>query len=92
MNKHLLQSLESLGYSGLREIGGDIIGLYDYLTTRAIVVGLNEFGYERRYCYQDREEATSSLEIWDGKGHPPGNWIKVKGRGIDELNPLWVHS
>jgi hypothetical protein len=28
------------------------------------------------------------LNIWDGADHPSGPWIKLKGLGIDLLNPL----
>jgi hypothetical protein len=36
-------------------------------------------GYKGRYCYPSFAEAKSALLIWDGVGHPPGEWIKYKG-------------
>jgi hypothetical protein len=88
----LIEALAPQGYSGFRVCGGELCALHDYFTTRAIVVGLDEIGFKRRYCYQDRDEAIRALATWSGQGHPGGNWIKVKGRGIDEMNPLWSSS
>ena len=35
-------------------------------------------GFEARYCYEDRAAALKALHTWDGKGDPPGPWIKEK--------------
>lgn len=88
------QHFEAMGYFHCRSLPeGKIAANMDMLTTRAIIVGLDSYGYERRYCYQDREEATRELERWDGTGHPGGNWIKLKGtyngEAVDMLNPEW---
>lgn len=97
MDKNIKEYLGANGYSNFKEFktltGTVICGTMDYLTTRGIVVGLNEYSYERRYCYQDRNEATEALNSWDGVGHPKGNWIKLKGvyegQAIDYFNPDW---
>lgn len=78
----------------VQEINGVWCGLVDYMTTRGLVVGIDRLGYERRYCYQTREEANQALATYtDTTEHPTGNWIKVKGRfkgtPIDALNPNW---
>jgi hypothetical protein len=57
--------------------------LQRYNFTTAVVVGLSEVGYERRYCYEHGGDARAALAVWDGAGHPPGPWIKCKGVGID---------
>jgi hypothetical protein len=67
------------------------------MTTRGICVDIDEICTRRRYCYQDREEATREFAAWDGRGHPGGNWIKVKGlddfgNHLDNLNPNWSRS
>lgn len=83
------------GYRAVRRIEGVWCGVQDYLTTRAVVVGLEpDYGYARRYCYQDRAQADAALAAYtDPATHPSGPWIKVKGefRGapIDALNPNW---
>jgi hypothetical protein len=92
MNRILLETwLCTQGYKEMRWIDETLCGLHEYAYTCGIVVGLSVDTYERRYCYQDRAEAAKELLRWDGNGHPPGNWIKVKGRmnGIylDEFNP-----
>jgi len=91
----LVQWLErETSWRSLRVIDGLVCGLEDYLTTRALAVGLNYESYERRYCYQNRAEADAALANYaDTSQHPPGMWIKVKGTfrgaGIDALNPRW---
>ena len=89
----LIAYLSTEGYQNFRMIKGDLCGTLDFLTTHGLVVGLNTISYERRYCYQHRDEATAALAVWDGTDHPPGNWIKLKGtyRGqpVDQLNPNW---
>ncbi|MBU7572548.1 MAG: hypothetical protein KAF64_04270 [Hydrogenophaga sp.] len=55
--------------------------------TTAVVVGLDDVGYQRRYCYEHRADAQAALSAWDGREHPSGPWIKCKGAGIDLLNP-----
>jgi hypothetical protein len=34
--------------------------------------------YDERYCYQSRSDALEALRTWDGRGDPPGPWIKEK--------------
>jgi hypothetical protein len=93
---NLEQYLATQGIFNIVDKGGVICGLNDYLTTRAIVVGLGELGYELRYCYPTRQEADAALEQWDGIGHPPGNWVKAKGiyqgEPVDMLNPEYLDS
>ena len=83
----LVANLKAGGYDGLRTIGEVICGLRRFNYTTAIVVRLDESGYERRYCFEHMEDARAALAEWDGKGHPGGPWIKCKGAGIDLLNP-----
>ncbi len=64
-----------------------VCGLYDYLWTCGLVVGLTPAEYRGRYCYASRAEAEEALARWDGHGDPPGAWIKYKGAGAERLGP-----
>jgi hypothetical protein len=81
--------LQSQGYASLSERGAKLCGLQSLMFTTGLVVGLEERGYERRYCFEHLRDAASALKQWDGSGHPPGPWIKCKGPGIDMLNPAF---
>lgn len=55
--------------------------------TVSIMYNIDDNGYQARYCYHTLEEAREAFNTWDGKDHPPGNWIKRKGDGRDISNP-----
>ncbi|MCU7369977.1 hypothetical protein PEC18_03615 [Paucibacter sp. O1-1] len=82
--------LSEQGYSELRVAGAAVCGLHRYNFTTGLAVGLTLEGYERRYCYEHRQDACKALQGWSGSGHPNGPWIKCKGAGIDLLNPAWT--
>lgn len=81
-------NMESLCYRGSK-----ICALARMYATWGLVVGLDQVGYERRYCYESHHEALAALRDWNGAegSHPGGNWIKLKGmflgRPVDMLNP-----
>lgn len=83
----LIEVLPSSGYTEIRSLNDRWCALKQFNYTFAVVVGLDRFGYQRRYCYEHRAEAQAALLAWDGLGHPSGPWIKCKGFGIDLLNP-----
>ena len=85
----LVTALEAGDYHDLRAIGEVTCGIRRFNYTTAIVVGLGEAGYERRYCYEHKDDAQAALRAWDGEGHPSGPWIKCKGADIDLLNPAF---
>lgn len=66
-----------------------VCGLSRFLFTVGLVYGIDDIGYKGRYCYHTMAEAKAALLEWDGSGHPPGNWVKHKGRGIEESNPKY---
>lgn len=79
--------LESEGYFNLKIIEGrGVVGLFRFIFTVGLVYGISEYDYKGRYCYPNLHDATASLEKWDGKEDPSGNWIKHKGR-IEYSNP-----
>lgn len=70
----------------MRSFGdGLVIGVRDFAFKTGLCVGLDLSGYRRRYCYARRKDAEAALADWDGRGDPPGPWIKVKP--TDRLGP-----
>ena len=51
------------------------------LFTTAIVCDIQEVCHGTRFCYETRLEAIDALAAWDGRGDPPGLWIKEKPAG-----------
>jgi hypothetical protein len=74
-----------MGYTRLREIPGrGICGILKYIFTWGIVYGIDEWGYQGRWCYDNPIEPVVFLEEWNargGVGDPNGRWIKYKGEG-----------
>lgn len=68
-------------YDNLKEVPNHgLCGNLRLMFTSAVVVGLDQYGYDRRYCYHTMDEAVKALKEWDGlREHPSGNWIKCKG-------------
>lgn len=86
MDDELKQHLERNSYTDLRMLpSGELAGLFRFIFTCGLVVGLNRHSFRTRYCYHTVEEARAALEVWDGCGDAPGNWIKQKPE--DRLNP-----
>ena len=84
----LHDSLTIDGYRMLREIPGrGITGIFRFVFTTGIVTGIDEFGYTRRWCYENHADAVQALNTWNGEGDPPGDWIKSKGDGGEYSNP-----
>lgn len=81
------KDFEEMGYTDVRWIGEVMCGLMPMMFTTGLFVGLHDLGYDRRYCYENVEDATFAIITWNGKGHPPGPWIKCKGSCGDILNP-----
>lgn len=84
----LKEFLATQGYFDFKEIEGKgLCALRRFIFTTGLVVGLNEFVYESRYCYQHFSDARRALNEWDGTGDPSYGWIKHKGDGPDRVNP-----
>lgn len=82
-----LEQLRAMGYADIRMLNGKCCAIAKFAFTTAIMVGISDWGYERRYCYEHHDDAAAALAQWDGCEHPGGPWIKCKGLGIDLLNP-----
>jgi len=85
----LFETLSASGYANICKLQGLVCAVKRFNFTTAIVVGLDDVGYQRRYCYEHGEDAVAALSAWDGQEHPSGPWIKCKGAGIDFLNPAF---
>ena len=83
----LAEMLSTSGYTDFCVRKEQVCAVKQFNFTTAIVVGLDDVGYQRRYCYEHRGDAQAALAVWDGREHPSGPWIKCKGAGIDLLNP-----
>jgi hypothetical protein len=87
-NATLIKELTEMGYYHLRDVPGrGICGIGLMMFTTGLFYGMDEFGYDGRYCYRTPAEAVEALREWDGKGYPAGDWIKHKGANVDEYNP-----
>lgn len=74
------QFYQEMGYTGVVKIHGKIVGVYQFIFTWGIVCGMDESGYEHRYCYGSFVEAAQGLAKWltEGGDEPTG-YIKRKG-------------
>lgn len=76
------------GYANIRRLpNGELIGTQRMMFTTGLFVGLTASGYRTRFCYEHEGEAVAACRAWDGRGDPPGPWIKEKP--ADRLNPNW---
>ena len=83
-----IQDCEELNFSDVRYLNNHgYCGLHRYMFTIGLVLNIDPFGYESRYCYQYLIDAKKALAEWDGIADPSGPWIKHKGRGEDRTNP-----
>lgn len=87
LTPELERLLEKEGYSMLREIPNrGICGLYNFIFTTGLVIGIDQYGYNGRYCFSHPIYAIKALVIWEGFGDPEGDWIKYKGEGAERSN------
>lgn len=82
-----LNTLAIEGYTDLTVIEGKLCGLQPFVFTTGLMVGIEPMGYNHRYCFEFEHDARNALAAWTGDGHPGGPWIKMKGIGVDLLNP-----
>lgn len=89
IDKKLVEELNDQGYFMILERPNrGICGLFHMAYTIGLVYGMDESGYEGRYCYHNLADAVSALVNWNGDGDPDDpHWIKHKGLGIDYSNP-----
>ncbi len=83
--------INALGYSGARQLPtGEWVAVQSMLYTTGLFIVVDGLSWKTRWCYERAEDANVALTTWDGKGDPPGPWIKQKPE--DRLNPDWSRS
>ncbi len=83
----LQEHLTAEGYTFLTEFEGrGLCGVFKFMFTVAVVIGIDSMGYKGRYCYGSEYEAVHAIMHWTGQGDPPGDWIKYKGEGGERSN------
>jgi hypothetical protein len=94
MEKELTaEKIIALGYEHPRQLpDGRWIAMGRLLYTTGLFVGIDRVGYKTRFCYETAPDCFAALQLWNGKGDPPGPWIKEKGAGGDRINPLWARA
>lgn len=65
----LIEVLLSSGYTGIRRLNEQWCSLKQFNYTTAVVVGLDDVGNQRRYCYEHWTDAQAALVAWDGREH-----------------------
>jgi hypothetical protein len=65
------------GYDNVRVLAdGTIVGTTRLLFTTGLCVGLDRWGWERRYCYEDRQLAAKACEaMQSGDDEPLPGWV-----------------
>ena len=87
MTQQLKDFLTKEGYFNLVEIPGrGICGLYRFVFTVGLVIGINEDGYKGRFCYPHLADAMTDINTWDGINDPSGDWLKYKGEDNEYSN------
>lgn len=80
-NEEIRKFLEDKnGYFNVRFISGGVIGLRQLMYTTALFMGMDEYGYERRYCYESRELAIQACNaIVDIDDKPLEGYVAKRG-------------
>lgn len=70
----------NMGYKCPVKLHGKVVAVQEMIFTYGIVVGMDETGYEHRYCYHNVFEALDALAAWTLTGsEEPTGYIKRKG-------------
>ncbi len=78
-----VQLLEELrkDYRDVRILSdGSIAALHDLLYTRAIMTGCTRYGFERRFCFQDKALAVQRFQELQSEDDVPEGHIARRGR------------
>jgi hypothetical protein len=73
----LLAQIKELGeYRDVRLLDdGSIIAIGELMFTRAIYMDVNQDGWGRRYCFQDKALADQEFQRLSNEGMEPSGWI-----------------
>lgn len=68
--------LATQGYTDLRVLpDGTIAGLVPLLFTTGLCMGLSEITWQKRYCFEAREDALSALQGLSSIEDEPAGWV-----------------
>jgi hypothetical protein len=78
--EELVEFVKLSGYENVRVLEDEtIVGTLDLLFTRAIFMGLDRTGWEKRFCFEDRSRADSEvMKLQTGDDEPTG-WVARRG-------------
>ena len=80
--------LEQQGYRSIKQCKNGVwVGVYSMIYTFGLCIGLDEFGYNNIYCYENLEEVLKACMLYGGEGDPSGPWIKRKGEDGEKMGP-----
>ena len=85
----LLDFLKKEGYTNIRICSnGNIVAIYRFIFTVAIISDINDTGYGDRWCYHTETAAIAALEAWNGIEGEPTGWHRhpPSGRRIVTVN------
>ena len=69
------------GYFNIRNINNGTIALLKLVFTTALVIGLDMYGYERRYCYEDPILALRAVNaMQDIDDEPLTGYVAKRGK------------
>lgn len=72
--EEFLDFLRDQGYQNLRTLeDGTVVGSGDLMFTHALYIDLNEYGWSKRFCFEDKNLAISELnKLQSGDQEPSG--------------------
>jgi len=81
MTNELIAWLAGQGYENLRQLeDGTVVGTYELMFTRAIFIDLTYTGFDKRFCFQDRELALEEIaKLQTGDDEPTGYIARRNG-------------
>ena len=86
--EQLIEELKD-DYQNLRKLDdGTVVGTLELAFTRAIVIGLDSFGWQKRFCFENRSLAVSELAKLKVGTDEPDGYIARRGVGAD----MWYAS
>ncbi len=59
-----------MGYRDVKLFGGQLSGIYRFIFTYGICIGLDSTGYKKRFCFDTYSNAKLFLDEWDGVSLP----------------------
>jgi hypothetical protein len=69
-------------YTHMRDVPHvGICGVHRLMFHWTVHIGIDDTGYDDRYCFATEQMAKDSLDAWDGTGDMPDHWHKHPSSG-----------